>query len=468
MNILNKQPDHLAALNQWAEWGKVYGRPRSSRPNWSAVDALIDAAQPRLRADSEALRELLVQSRNQLKFSDPLLSDLGAHRWLEMDREESYSDWLAWVLERLRDVGLVLHVLGVQNPQFVSTCLGRCYTVEREAAVTEGSLGCNGRVDIVVHFGDPEVALLGVEVKTCDKQYEKQQGYIRSLQQFRRAVECVLVDSDEVPEDKLFGFKLRTWEGLAVALRQAIAAYVRKSDGGEAIPAMMLGFVSAVERNLLGYGTVAPRRAWENRPALRPEGFFIHLQKAVGGEHMTAVAPSRNDLFLQGAERYLDALAAIEAFERDVQRTCTQVYQQHATELAKQMGLDAAECEKYCDNDPEERCAWVGVSRPAQKGCKFYLYLAWDEAEGGNARIQGTIYLGLYHKDLRDSLYERLRQKNPLCRVSKDETYQLTLTSLIKPDKLSSAAKILDDLVLEWLAYCKSIGGLGLKKCKTP
>jgi hypothetical protein len=38
----------------------------------------------------------------------------------------------------------------------------------------------------------------------------------------------------------------------------------------------------------------------------------------------------------------------------------------------------------------------------------------------------------------------------------------------MKPDELGSAGRILDDLVLEWLGYCESVGGLGLNKYKTP
>jgi hypothetical protein len=44
---------------------------------------------------------------------------------------------------------------------------------------------------------------------------------------------------------------------------------------------MMLGFVGAIEQNLLGYGIAAPRRAWENRPALLPEDLSNHLRRAL-------------------------------------------------------------------------------------------------------------------------------------------------------------------------------------------
>lgn len=183
---------------------------------------------------------------------------------------------------------------------------------------------------------------------------------------------------------------------------------------------------------------------------------------------MIAETTTKADLFLRGAKRYLDALAAVEAFEREVQEICTDVYKRYATDFSKQMGLDAAGCEPYTEPRPAERYAEVGVSRPAQKDCTLCVYLAWDEANSGQVRIRGAITLGLYHKGLRDSLYERFRQENPHCRVEKHETYMLLLRTEIKPDEIESAGKVLDDLALEWLGYCESIDGLGLKKLKTP
>lgn len=274
------QQDHVATLEQWAEWGKAYAPARASRPDWSAVVALIEAVEPRLREDSRDLRELLDSSTNRLKLTDPLLSDLGVHRWLVKDREESYSDWLAWVLERLGNARVVLRVLGVQNPQFVSTCDRQSYWVEREAQVEEGWLGSEGRIDLLIHFGEPEVAMLGVEVKTTDENYEKQRGYIKSLRKLCRRAEGVLVAIPDVPRDRLFGFGLRKWQDLGMALRRAIAEYVQSHDD-LTMAAMMLGFMGAIEQNLLDYGVAAPRRAVKHMPTLLPRRVYDYLRKTL-------------------------------------------------------------------------------------------------------------------------------------------------------------------------------------------
>jgi hypothetical protein len=179
---------------------------------------------------------------------------------------------------------------------------------------------------------------------------------------------------------------------------------------------------------------------------------------------MTAAVASRSELFRKGAEHYLDALVALEAFAREVQRICAGVYQTHAAELAAEMGLDPAEGESYSEREPADRWAAVGISRPAQKDCHFYLYLWWEEDDSGAASIQAYLSLYVYSKGLRDTIHEQFRTANLKCRIVKYDAYQLALSSLIQPHKLDSAGEVLDDLVLEWLAYCKSIGGLKLNK----
>jgi len=273
--------DHIAVLGQWAEWGRACSSSRQSRPDWSAVDSLIEAAKPRLMEDSRALRELLQRSSDRLKFTDPLLCDLGLHRWLARDREEAYSDWLAWVLEQLRDAAAVLRVLGVQSPQLQS--LGsEGYRVEREVYLKEGAPGYEGRIDLLIRFGKPERCLLGVEVKTWDESYEKQRGYLASLRARCPDAVGVLVAIPEVPSAILFGFQLCRWEKVALALRREVA----KSDGPDVIPAMMCGFIAAIEQNLLELGNAAASRAWNRQPTWLSPQLTKYLCEALKEENV--------------------------------------------------------------------------------------------------------------------------------------------------------------------------------------
>ncbi len=124
----------LAILQQWAELGRTYASRRVSQSDWSAVERLIKAAAPYLRDQAGELRDLLKEWSNKFGMQDPLLSDLGAHRWL--DKETSYSDWLAWVLERLEPNAVfeVLGFLGLSCLKSKPTKKGRnVWTVRRPA-----------------------------------------------------------------------------------------------------------------------------------------------------------------------------------------------------------------------------------------------------------------------------------------------------------------------------------------------
>jgi hypothetical protein len=320
-----REANHIATLDKWAEWGKACAPQRRSRPEWSAVGDLIEAARPHLLEDSRVLRERLERSREQLKFTDPLLCDLGLHRWLAKDREEAYSDWLAWVLKKLGDADAVLRVLGVQNQEFRSLCSDGTYEIEREAFVQEGTADCEGRIDILLHFGTPEKALVGVEVKTGDESYEKQRGYLKSLSERCLHAKGILVAIPPVPSDSCFDFELRRWQDVGVALRQEIARFVRR-DSPDSTAAMMCGFLAAIEQNLLEFGTASARRAWRAEPTWLSPQLKDYLRSINTGEGMNSKIPSENLLFLRGAETYIDALVAVAAFEDEVKEICADVY----------------------------------------------------------------------------------------------------------------------------------------------
>lgn len=165
-------------------------------------------------------------------------------------------------------------------------------------------------------------------------------------------------------------------------------------------------------------------------------------------------------LFLRGAERYLDALAAIAAFRSEVQDMCADIYNHYASELNVQMGLDPKDCERYDEDNPDKPSAEVGIFRSAQSYCTFSLYLLWGENKLGDGTIAAAVCLGFYYGRLRSEILEGFRQKNPHCRVEILDTYTLVLYQSLKDP--ASASEALDALVLEWLGYCKSVGGLNL------
>jgi hypothetical protein len=139
---------------------------------------------------------------------------------------------------------------------------------------------------------------------------------------------------------------------------------------------------------------------------------------------------------------------------------CEEKYKHYSSELSAEMGLSAEDCSLNDENDAGERWAEIGVKRRAQQGNFFYLYLNFYEDDGSEGTIDGCVYLDLYYWRLRDEIFEGFRQKIPRCRAKQYDTYGLILNENLK--NLASAGDPLDALVVEWLGYCKSIGGLKL------
>jgi hypothetical protein len=260
----------LVVLQQWALFGRTHAPRRVSRLNWSAAGQLIDAARPYLLEDAMILRGLLQEWSRKFGMQDPLLNDLGAHRWI--DKERSYSDWLAWVLERL-EASAVFEVLNVKPP-FDTRDAGKCL-VRRESQLDKQY------IDLLVCFeGKPDYAI-GVEVKTYDEQYAKQSDYRKELEGRFSDPPCVLIAILAIDEDCLYGFTLRPWRNVTFSLREKIAEYGRRNGTeNRIVVAMMLGFVAAVEQNLLKFSPVAPRRVSNGLPTVIPED----LVKYLGGE----------------------------------------------------------------------------------------------------------------------------------------------------------------------------------------
>ena len=256
----------VAVLQRWARLGRNYAPRRASRrPDWSAVERLTKAAAPYLRDQAGELRDLLQESSTRFGMEDPLLADLGTHRWL--DKETSYSDWLAWVLEHL-EPSAVFDILDVERPANLEKA-GRCH-VQRESQLDKRY------IDLLISF-DGISDVIGVEVKTYDEQYAKQKYYLKRLKSLYPKVPCVLIDREE-REHQRYGFDLRLWREVALALREKIAEYARKNgDDNRIVTAMMLGFVAAVEQNLLEFSPAAPRRAWRRKATMSPKGLVEYL-----------------------------------------------------------------------------------------------------------------------------------------------------------------------------------------------
>jgi len=73
----------------------------------------------------------------------------------------------------------------------------------------------------------------------------------------------------------------------------------------------------------------------------------------------------------KGCNTYVDALTAIEAFRREVERACKDAYIRHEKRLLETMGLELDECKLYDHADYlEDRLVELGsVAPPNRASC---------------------------------------------------------------------------------------------------
>lgn len=259
-------PDSLRAIRYLAEWAPSLRVANDDVEEDVKADCvvlvkLIDAAR---REGSQASAEFqqIVRRTAELfpLLGEPLEAlDFSEHRWLGEHREEAYSDWLQWIIGQADPVE-VLQVFGADDPEVIPSCRGCSVAVVRERYVSEGHEGSPGRLDLDIEFGD--AALLVVEVKLSDAESadtKKGRGYRRSVEReyeddrHKKYIILVLDASDE----DYFGFKPRLWADSCIQLRLMAVRLCRQGQLLRA--AMILAFVSAVERSLLKLEPLAGR-----------------------------------------------------------------------------------------------------------------------------------------------------------------------------------------------------------------
>lgn len=221
------------------------------------------------------LNELVRESDARLgaiSLCEPLRADAGLNRWLRDEREEAYSDWLAWTLEQLRPLD-VLDVLGMTEPEiFVSSKVP--FKVERERYIPDG------RLDLVLTLDDDSVMIV-IEVKkysaeTADT--EKQRGYYGWLekQDFRHRRAFLLVA--DAAEEKYQNFSRLLWAEVCIRFRRLLPEL--SSRIGIVKTAMVVAFISAVETNLLDFAIPTAQNDGVDR--LFYARTIEHLEKYLG------------------------------------------------------------------------------------------------------------------------------------------------------------------------------------------
>ena len=211
---------------------------------------LVQRAERLDQSARRRLKDILEQSRRELSpLGEPLELNLGSHRWLSADREESYSDWLAWILQGMSGSQiLTLFCLCDESARDLS---GPADSVRREV------WGGQDRTDIEVSFGSHGFMLIEVKVKDVGAEISCQLlRYAKKLAGRDNLHLVLLGTAAPEPEVKRCGFIFIRWEVLCQRLRNH-ANRVKNSDTLRA--AAILIFCGAAEQNLLGLSG-EPRR----------------------------------------------------------------------------------------------------------------------------------------------------------------------------------------------------------------
>jgi hypothetical protein len=229
-------------------------------PSWDSARRLVRSAELLDDYARQHLQGALARSDAQLApLCEPLRLNLGAHRWLSADREESYSDWLAWIIQGMTGAAEILPLFGLGDEETIHE-LGAVESVvlEGTTSVVREETIKDGRTDIRVSFGTRGLLLIEVKVQRPGRDLLSQlkREWQWTKQQEGRKLLVLLGVEDPAQKIGKFEFAFTGWQTLCMRLRRN-ADSVKQLDVMRA--ATILIFCAAVEQNLLGL-SARPRR----------------------------------------------------------------------------------------------------------------------------------------------------------------------------------------------------------------
>src|SRR5271165_3022858 len=97
---------------------RAAGTATITPPSWPAALAVVEAFTTMAKSEKTRLVQLYEESKSRLApLSDPLDGRFYLHRQFYSEREEVYSDWLAWVLEHVASASAIGRILGSEALQ---------------------------------------------------------------------------------------------------------------------------------------------------------------------------------------------------------------------------------------------------------------------------------------------------------------------------------------------------------------
>ena len=193
--------------------------------DWKPAKPFFESWRKLSNALWQEFRELVQNSDENLKpLGEPFYLDLQASRLFSDVREETYSDWLAWILTALSSrsdgTAKIFKLLAINNEEQDS----ECPKIFREERTEQGHEGHAGRLDVLILYQVRKL-LIHIEVKVTTAEgtdLEKNLGYKKSLEHEYPDIKTqihVLLVTDAL--DSMYdGFIVLTWCHVSKVLRQ--------------------------------------------------------------------------------------------------------------------------------------------------------------------------------------------------------------------------------------------------------
>lgn len=280
MRELAAKNSRIRAMTSFARLRRRIQHEDLSASSWNATQRFVVAWRASREESLSRFRNALRRSQQLLgavHLDDPLLLDLGMHRWLANEREEAYSDWLAWILgqcsfpEVAQLLGIVIDEETARRCEQAQAQIDREFTLRTAPRRLDVLITYAGLLRIVI-----EIKLVAAELADLSKNadYAAWLGNECLRDGARQARVLVALEAPATisPGD----FTYRGWAEIAVELRRLS----RKAARPTALNALFLSFAGAVEQNLLDYDAEVVRKVSSGSSGYVPEALCVHLEES--------------------------------------------------------------------------------------------------------------------------------------------------------------------------------------------
>lgn len=272
-------PSAASTINSWSvfeDWNPARFR-QAKGPDWGVFEELERAHSTMAFGRHEELINLLSKWDRRLERlgGDPTYFDWRNFRPLRLKREEDWSDWLSFLIEK-SEGGTFSHSLFGQPDEMPIKYAGPV-RVMRE--VSYGGY----RADLIVEWTDGNLA--HVEIKVGDRNLAKTFSTARKMRsRFKKDKRhwrnFILILQEQIPAWEILDhhvpnepdIKMLTWEDICIGLRRAI-----KTEKSLSWQAWAYAFLGSIEQNLVKY----PGHKIDERPTVNMDSKIRILREGM-------------------------------------------------------------------------------------------------------------------------------------------------------------------------------------------